>query len=88
MTGPILISGLTNTDTLWELEPILEPTYGIIIQPIYLIKGVKSLNYPRGRDGCIPPPPPGLSLDDNPVSSSLDRTSTILLVSPLNQAKD
>ena len=56
MTGLILISGPTNMDTLWELEPILEPTHSLVVQPTYFLKGMKSLNYPRGRDGCIPPP--------------------------------
>ena len=31
MTGPILVSGSTNTDMLWELEPILEPTHGLVV---------------------------------------------------------
>ena len=32
MTGLILISGPTNMDTLWELEPILEPTHSLVVQ--------------------------------------------------------
>ena len=55
MTGFILVSGPTNTDTFWELEPILEPTHGLVVQPTYFLKGVKSPNYSRGRDGCISP---------------------------------
>ena len=55
MTGPVLISGPTNTDTLWELEPVLEPTHGLFVQPTYFLKGVKSPNFPRSRDGCISP---------------------------------
>ena len=86
MTGPILVSGPTNTDTLWELEPILELTHSLIVQLAYLLKSVKSPNYLRGRRQLYPPS--GSLLDDNPVSSSLDLTSAILLVSPSNQVRD
>ena len=55
MTGPILVSGPTNTDTLWELEPILKPTYSLVVQPTYLLKSVKSPNYLMGKDSCITP---------------------------------
>ena len=56
MTGLILISGPTNMDTLWELEPILEPTHSLVVQPTYFLKGMKSLTT-RGAEMAVSPPP-------------------------------
>ena len=55
VAGLILIGGPTNMNTLWELEPVLEPTHGLVVQPTYFLKGVKSPNYPWSRDDCISP---------------------------------
>ena len=71
---PILTTRPTNTNSFRELKSILKPSYGISVQPARLPEGVES--------------PSGPSLDDNPVSSSLDLTSDILLASPSNQASD
>ena len=53
VASPILIVGPTNTNPLWKLEPILESTHGVNVQPIHLLKGVKSPNLSRGRNGGI-----------------------------------
>ena len=53
MTGPILVNGPTNTDTLRKLEPILKPIYGVGVQPTHLLEGMKSPNLLRSRNSCI-----------------------------------
>ena len=55
MLGPVLTSGPTNTDTIWKLESVLEPTHSLFVQPTHLFKGMEGPNYPRSRDDCISP---------------------------------
>ena len=50
----ILTIGPTNTNPLWKLKTIFKSTHGVNIQLTHLLKGMKSPNRSRGKDGCIP----------------------------------
>ena len=56
VTSPILLIGQANPNLLRELESILKSPQRVSIQSTLLPEGVKSPNFPSGRNGSIPPP--------------------------------
>ena len=53
VTSPILVIGPTNMNPFWKLKSVLKFGYGVGIQPTHLLKGIKSPNLSRGRNGGI-----------------------------------